>query len=176
MSVGHRSAGTHISTVYNDLYQRLEPKRFTGGKPDPVRLEAGLSFENMIEQEMAKRLSAFRPGEIVTPEGIIMSPDLILLNGHARVGELKLTWLSMKEMPTAPTNGVPPKFEKYLTQLKAYCHGMSVREARLIVYFVNGDYRPMMPCLKAYDIEFTQRELDENWTMLMRHAKSMGLI
>jgi hypothetical protein len=177
VSVGHRSPGLHMSNIYNDLYQDLEPKRFTRGTlPDPLRLEAGLAFEDMLEEGLKRRLCGERPPEMVTEEGIFYSPDLIIFNGHTRLGEIKLTWMSSKEVPREAANGFPPKFDKYFTQMKAYCHHLDLGHARLLAFFVNGDYRPPKPELLAWDIEFTPRELRENWQMLLNHARHKRML
>lgn len=180
-STGPRSSGLHMSTIYNSLYQSLEPKRYKkGSEPDPLRLEAGLAFESFLEEALRARLTTTgsgRPGEFVTDEGIAFSPDLILFNGTTRVGEIKLTWMSSREMPTEPTNGLPAKFDKYICQMQAYCHALRTRDARLIGFFVNGDYRhPYTPQLRAWDLEFTQYELEENWRTLIAHARAEGLL
>lgn len=172
-----RSEGLHMSQIYNDLYQDLEPKRYVRGSlPDPLRMEAGLALEEMLEEGLKRRLRGERPSEFVSDEGIICSPDLIIFNHVTRVGEIKLSWLSTRELPTEISNHFPPKFDKYLTQMMAYCHVVMTPYARLYFYGVNGDYRPLKPALHAYDIEFTKRELDENWSMLINHAKYKGML
>ncbi len=174
-SILPRTPGLHISDIYGDLYERLEPKRYKGGLPKAELLEAGLAFESILEEGLKNRL-AQRPGEILSPEGILMSPDLILFNGCVRVGEIKLTWMSSRDMPTETVNGLPPKFSKWDVQMRAYCHVLDTEHARLIGFFVNNDYKPPTPRLLAWDITYTQRELDENWAMLLRHAESMGVL
>lgn len=182
VSKGGRTTDTlHVSALYNDLFQDLEPKRYTrGGTPDPLRLEAGLAFEEMLENALKERIaSTHRPGEIISDEGIIASPDLIIYNSHIRVGEIKLTWMSCRGLPDTVSNGFPPKFDKYFVQMKAYCHILDTPYARLLGFFVNGDYAkdgPMSPMFKAWDVEFTARELKENWQMLINHGKQKGLL
>ena len=179
-SKGHRSAGLHMSAIYNDLFQDLEPKRFIrGSEPDPLRLEAGLAFEDMLEEGLKTRLQADRPGEFTSPEGIIFSPDLLIFNGSTRLGEIKLTWLSSRAVPREPANGFPPKFDKYFVQMKSYCHCLETAHARLIAFFINGSYdkaRGLAPELLAWDIEFSKRELAENWAMMLSHARSKGML
>lgn len=172
-----------MSQLYNSLYQELEPKRFTkGSMPDPLRLETGLALEEMLEEGLKRRLSTEedveRPGEFVTPnEGIIYTPDLIIYTSKERLGEIKLTWMSSREVPReATTRGFPPKFNKYFTQMKCYGHHLEMPLQRLIAFFVNGDYRPSRPELLAWDIEFTAREMRDEWLMVKNHGIHMGLL
>lgn len=190
---GPRTPGLHMSQIYGDLYQDLEPKRFVKGSvPDPLRLEAGLAFESFLEDALRARLiNAERPPEFTHQEPgivepILFNPDLIIFNGTTRVGEIKLTWASSRGVPRTVSNGFPPSFSRYFVQILAYCHCLEVNEARLITFFVMGDYqyykdaqgqsKPCGPELLAWNITFTARELRENWQMLMNHAKTKGII
>lgn len=170
-----RGEGLHISTVYNDLYQHLEPKRFPkGGTPNPVSMAMGTAWEKHLEYLLAKNgVSASRPKEFRTEEGIYFSPDLILFNGHARVGEIKLTSMSARDLPTEPTTVLPGKVNKWLTQMMAYALKLGVGHARLYGLFLHEPYNPQ---LRAFDIEFTDRELQENWSMLMNHARARKML
>ena len=94
-----------------------------------------------------------------------------------RVGEVKCTWLSCREMPTERANNLPPKFDKYLVQLKGYCYALHTLYGRLYVYFVNGNYdRPYVPQLLAWDVNFASADLESNWRMLMNHATHKGML
>jgi hypothetical protein len=176
-SVLPRSRGVHISQIYGDLHRRLDPTRFTGGEPDPLLLEAGLAWETILEEGLKARMAVSRPGEFVSPEGIKLSPDLVMFNGSVKVGEIKLTWMSCKEMPVERSNHLPPKFSHWLRQIQFYCSVLDTDQARLIAFFVNGDYgKSRGPRLLAWDMLFTQRELNENYQMLIRHGEEMGLL
>ncbi len=177
---GPRTGGLHASTLYGSLFEELEPKRFTGGTPDPLRLEAGLAFETFLEDAIRERLGVGggRPGELIGPHGILFNPDLLIYGDDVdlRVGEIKLTWLSMKEWPSQPTNGFPPKADKYLCQMMMYCEMLETPYSRLIGYFVNGTYKPMAPQMGAWDITFTKQEMQDNWNMVTNHGKQKGLL
>lgn len=178
-SVGPRSEGLHMSDIYGSLFKELEPKRYDQGGPLPLlRFEAGLALENILEQGLRQRLVE-RPGEFTTKEGIIFSPDLILFNGTTRVGEMKLSWLSSREAPRLACNGFPPKWDKWVVQMMAYCFNLDTPDARLIGFFINGDYdhkRGLSPELLAWDVQFTPRELKENWDMLLSHARQKRML
>jgi|AP59_1055472.scaffolds.fasta_scaffold133050_1 hypothetical protein len=167
-----------MSDIYGSLYKALEPKRYNQRLAESTRdayQAAGLSFEEMLEEGLRNRLAS-KPGELVSEEGIICTPDLVVFNGETRVGEIKLTWMSSREVPRDVANSFPPKFDKYFTQIMAYCHVLETPHARLLAFFVNGDYKPPVPELLAWDIEFSRQELDENWSMLLNHAKAEGML
>ena len=177
-----RTKGVHMSDIYNSYYQDAEPKRFIKGTtPDPLGLEAGLSLEAMLEEQLKKRLTAEsgRPGEFIEPEyGIIFSPDLIIFNGSTRMGEIKLSWLSSREVPreAVNSNAFPPKFDKWFTQMKCYGHCLELHLQRLYGFFVNGNYRPPQPELLCWDIEFSRREMSEEWQAMVAHGLQKRII
>lgn len=197
-----RSPGRHMSDLYGAYYKALEPQRFDKrdkhGNPlpfDPVRLEMGLVFEEMIETGLKLRLAgAERPGEFVTADRhrIAYSPDLLFFDDVTRLGEVKLTWMSAKDCPVSPEqaaavgipatwDGVsdaafPAKFDKYFTQIKLYSHHLGTRYARLIVFFVNGNYAPPSPFPLAWDLEFAPHECAEEWRIIERFGIEQGLL
>lgn len=172
-----RSPGLHMSTLYNNFYQELEPERYVRGAPlDMKRVELGFSLEEMLEEGLKRRLAS-RPGEFRTKEGIAFSPDLLMFNGGVRLGEIKLTWMSSRDVPReAGATSFPRKFDKYFTQMQAYCHHLETPSARLYAFFVNGDYRTMTPELLAWDIEFTPDELHTTWRQLLNYGRSRKLL
>jgi hypothetical protein len=184
-----RGKGVHMSQLYNAMYAVLEPKRFDKSTPmDKLKLEAGLAFEEALEEIIRERLlSQFgsgtaRPDELVEPEyGIIYSPDLFIFNGvPLRDGEIKLTWMSSGDVPREPcVDGFPPKFDKWFTQMKLYCRCLETPYARLMGFFINGTYnhyRGGDPEFLVWDIEFTPRELKEEWSTVIGFSKSHGLL
>lgn len=137
-----RSTGLHMSDLYSDLYQRLEPQRFNKSTPlDPVRLAAGLAFEKALEsalvRELGPQLGGERPGEFivyVNGTSLAFTPDLIITDASGwMLGEIKCTWMSCSECPLSramidaaglspasvnwdgldPDVAFPAKFDKY---------------------------------------------------------------
>ena len=192
-----RSPGLHMSTIYNSLYRALEPKRY-GKEGDPLpmdKLEAGMIWEELLEAGFKQRpglaFQAWRPGEFRTEEhGIAYSPDLIITNGDTRVGEIKLTWMSCKEAPVSLEQAIAagrpdlantrtefgPRFSKWFTQIQVYAYHLELLDARLIVLFINGNYKPPSPVPLAWDLRFTPEELAEEWGMVLAHGKAEGLV
>jgi hypothetical protein len=112
--------------------------------------------------------------------GIAYSPDLLIYNKVTRVGEIKLNSMGTKGVPHTvgeTYDALPQKFDKYFTQMKNYCFHVGTRFARLysfsireMVYF--NEKRILLP----WDIEFTQRELVEEWEWVLNNAREEGLL
>lgn len=169
-----RSTGLHMSQIYGDLYQDLEPKRFVRGSlSNPVLVALGTAWENHVEFLLDKNgLGVMRPGELFTDEGIAYSPDGIIEEDY-RLAEYKLSSMGTKDLPKRPDNGFPPKFNKYVTQMMSYCYHLETPRARL--YFCSIR-QPFAPEFLTFDVEFTSRELQENWAAMMNHARRKKLL
>jgi hypothetical protein len=192
-----RTPGRHMSDIYGAWYKQADPdrydKRLDDGTPEPMnmlKLELGTTYEEIFEEALKIRLLGERPGEFCIhpwthehlelddPRGIIFSPDHLIFNGVTRLGEFKFTWYSCRYDIT------DQRFEKWFTQMRLYCFALKLRYARLYAMFVNGSYPKWTkeyggapsPQLLAWDIEFSQRELTNEWNLMMRFAASEGLI
>lgn len=180
-----RSPGLHASGIYGDLYQDLEPTRFVrGSMPDPLRLGLGMAFEERLEAALLRAgHEVVRPGEFFTEEGIAFSPDLLIFDspkGAVRVGEIKLTWMTSRDLPamgdTSHTS-LPDKMSKYAVQLMFYCRNIGVSLGRYYILCVNGNGKGRRdPELHTFDVEFSERELESNHRMLLNHAKDKGML
>lgn len=173
-----RSAGLHVSEIYGRLMARLEPKKY--GKPIDaearLRMEVGILFENMLEQGLREKYATTRVGEVVSPEGIILSPDGVnptLCRGE----EYKATFKSCRD-GLVDDDGAPYlKFLAWFIQMKAYAKWLYLSDWILRVFFIAGDYnRPLLPQFRTYYISFSDEEIDDNWEMLLRIAREEGLL
>lgn len=176
VSPAGRSTGLHASDIYNDLFKDLEPDRYGDWNeeddPDHLMMAIGLAWEVHLEKMLVLggHLVA-RPPEARSPEGISYSPDLLVVNGEDRIGEVKVTWMSSR------TDLSDPKFDKYLVQNKFYCYNEQMTLARFYVLYMRGDYKDRQwPKFKIWDIEYTARELRENHAMMLNHAKHKGML
>lgn len=177
-----RERGVHLSGIIQAMLKRIDPKKYAGPR-DPIRMgtyiAGGLAFEQILED--AIRQALFGTLQIERPpsmelDGVHMNADGISVElrhwelhpepePYVMVHEFKMTWMSSREFPHND------KFWKYFTQIKGYCKLFDTTLARLWVYWVNGDYSTHQPVLMAYDLVFTQREIDDNWNMLLNHRE-----
>lgn len=177
MTDPHRGEGLHVSDIYGSLYQDLEPERYRkDGTPPDLLMALGLAWEQYLEKALvANGVLCARPGEQMTAEGMKYTPDLLIVNGEDRLGEIKFTFLSAKVTPQ------DKKFDKYLCQGKAYAYFTDIPRVRYYVLHVNGIWSFKVegghfPMLRIWDVEFTAQELKENYQLLMNHAKNEGMI
>lgn len=171
-----RSPGLHASDIYGPLFQELQPNRFKGSieTVNPFLLALGTAWEKHFEYLLiANGMKVERPEEFLSPEGIAYSPDLILWNGVARLGELKYTSMSAKDFPTVAGNNFPPKANKWLCQMMLYAFWLGVHDGWLAVLFNN---QPWNPDLRVFDITWTDRELQDNHRMVINFAKHAKLL
>lgn len=161
----HRE-GLHLSSIIKGILIGLDPKRFSGGLTSAAysRFEVGFAFEDALARRRTDRHILLQ--QSIERDGIRMTPDGLNIRDW-RVLESKATWMSLKQ-------GIDhPKFRHWFWQIMGYCYGFDTNKALLEVLFVNGDYRPSQPVLKAWELEFTAQELQENWLMLLNHKRSM---
>ena len=171
-----RSPGLHMSQIYGSLFEKLEPSRYKpGGAIAPLMAAVGTAWEKHLEYLMGKAgIQVFRPGELVTSEGIAYSPDG-LLDNQTRLAEYKVKWwLSSKDMPCTSASRFPPKLDKDICQIQSYCFNLEIGKARIYLLFVQGPGRN--PVLLVYDLEFTPTDLQTNWQMMMNHARHEKLL
>lgn len=177
MSDPHRGDGLHVSDIYNDLYQDLEPARYRkDGTPPDLKMALGLAWEQYLEKALvANGVLCARPGEQISSDKIKYSPDLLIVNGQDKIGEIKLTWLSAKVGPTHK------KFSKYLCQGMIYGYWAEIPRVRYYILHIVGEWNFRTPdgcdpIMNIWDVEFTARELKENYQTLMNHAAGKKMI
>ena len=196
-----RSPGLHMSDIYNSLYKKLDPKRYDkrdeDGQPEEMnwtKVGAGTAFEIQLEPQVAAVYGGCRPGELFTQHtrecsaykrpvrdgnvlcvcgaGVAYSPDWLF--EEPILGEFKFSWYSCKNFPHED------KFDKWVCQVKSYLHHLKLTVAWVFPYWVNGIYPrggpPTPEFAKAYELVFTPKELLDNWSTLLRHAKKEKMI
>ena len=170
-----RSPGLHASDIYGALYAALDPNRYDfAGPPNYLLMALGSAWEAQLEYLLGENGGvAHRPGELQSPEGIYYSPDLIIQNGETRVGEIKLTSMGFDDLPNAETSSLPPKFGKYQTQMMLYAYWLELTHGWLGMVSIR---KPYAPEFRAYNIEWSERELKSNFDMCLNFARSEGML
>jgi len=172
----YRPPGLHLSDIISDMMKRLDPKRYDkrdkAGTPLPmneVKIGAGISFEQALEKTFKPAaVAAFRPEPILV-DGIWCSPDHVEMDPYC-VSEFKCTEYSAKK--EFPYDDV---YWPWLVQTKGYGKALGTGLAKVWVMYMHGDYAP--PTIwepKVWGLEFSEMEIEENWLMLVNHAKAQG--
>jgi hypothetical protein len=132
-----------------------------------LRMSIGLAWE---EHYIGKILPDYgvvkHPGQMCV-DGVFMTPD----------GESVDTWhgksvLVIHEVKaTYKSTNTVANLEKewmWLTQIKCYCKGAKTRYGKLHVLFLCGNYQfPIRPIAKVWNVEFSQKEIDDNWSLMV---------
>ena len=166
-----RSPGTHVSGVISSIMEDLFNQK-SGEITTEVRqrMELGFIWETALEMAW-KEMLGYRPDEIVV-DGIAMSPDNIYEYEDLRtvVKEHKCTFTS--------SNKDPSDNDRYMMQVKSYCHAVGTPYAEMHILHLYGDYktRPPVPIYNVSGFEFSTRELKENWDMMLHHAKAKRML
>lgn len=170
-----RGAGTHASGIIRAIAMEmgilkgeeevtLSDTRVIDDELAIIRMAIGLSWEEFYIKNILYAQGVVKhPGEMKL-DAIHMTPDgesVETVKGKTVlvIHEVKATYKS--------TNRDISKEWMWLTQLKCYCKGAKTRHGKLHVLFLCGNYKfPIQPTAKAWNIEFTQKELDDNWNLM----------
>jgi hypothetical protein len=183
-----RSSGLHMSTL---LHLLCPPKSSDDINERQLSVYGllGLAFEDRAELALHKLATeadwpylAVRPGE-VDWYGIKGSPDILLTPkpefAHSHIQRelsLKVKWRSSRGTPKHEGDcGFPPKWDYEIQQCMAYSDPLKTRGSILCVYFVCGDWKPPMPHVKAWELEFTEEEVGETMNGLATIAEGLLL-
>ncbi len=150
-----RSPGVHASDIYGDLFKKLEPKRYD--YPDdgnPMLMVLGTAWERHFEY-------------LLRINGVEVE---IIFNGITRVGEIKFTSMSVKDLPEEEANSFPAKFDKYMCQMKLYAYWLGLTDGWLAVVL---NHQPWNPQFRMFDIHWEDIELRDNHAMCINHYHSM---
>jgi hypothetical protein len=186
-----RSKGVHVSSIIRCIATEagiLKPEWVEELSladvreiTDPVailRISIGLAWEEWyIPTILAIEGVIDHPGEMHI-DGVYMTHDgesldvLVTPHGsnklyqHVVIHEVKATYKSTN------TVGDLSKEWMWLAQMKAYCLAKRTRFCKMHTLFLCGDYSyPIKPQLKRWSIEFTQKEIDDNWDMLRQYKE-----
>ncbi len=191
-----RAKGTHVSGIIRAIAietgilkaEWAEDKSMSDSREitDPVavlRMNIGLAWEEYYIPTFLGPLGVEDHPDAMCVDGVHMSPDGlaldVIITRKERMGlpagtkvfvdiihEVKITYKSVNTVANLSDQFI------WISQIKSYCKGKNTRYARLHVLFLCGDYTyPIKPQLKIWAIEFTQKEIDDNWSLLTDYNK-----
>jgi hypothetical protein len=161
-----RTQGIHVYDIIASIMKDIGEKQYKSDDQGRITMEMGFLWERALEHAWGEQLGV-RVGEIVV-DGIIGSPDGLLVGSETVLQEYKCTWMS--------SNKAPEENFKWLLQTKAYCFMLECVKCQLHILHVNGDYRPPRAQYKVWNIEYSPQELIDNWKVLVDHAKQKGML
>ena len=161
------------------LEEGLKRRIFNENEHETITRPGEFETEHTIRCPRPKRRRTKGCG-CVCGGGVLYSPDLLIFNGSNRSGEIKLNTMSAKGAPWKlgkTYSGFDKKFDKYFCQIKTYNYHLGTTLGRLyscslreMVYFNEKDI------FRSWNIDFKQRELVEEWQMVLNFGVSKGLL
>jgi len=170
-----RTPSVHLTDIIKDIEKSIghdRNPRAMGDEKLELYRTVGFLWEDVLTRVINQERSWAVPGLVrvgeIEQDGIWMTPDAVDFAQDPPVREeWKVTWRSM-------ARDLESENWHWFVQCKAYCHALKLTRANLRILYINGDYRPTVPKSQGYAIEFNQRELEENWSMCLQHARSRG--
>lgn len=179
-----RKEGLHLSDITRRMTYERDRKLKPDGPIDAMVLERGFTWESILELALSARHErpGYRPDQI-QEDGIWMSPDWVNPDGDIQLEEWKATKKSKNRGFDNISWHWMPNSMAYLRALLRR-GDVTTRAVRFRIWWINGDYSyesktSDFHLLEDYwtaDVEFTQRELDENWRSILSHAEKYGLL
>lgn len=143
-----------------------------------LTMDVGFLWERTLEMAYADRM-AERIGEVAR-DGIIGSPDGVGFDKNIYnikddliwtgteeliLEEYKATWKSSKNPPTDNWY--------YMTQIKSYLKMVKLKVCVMHIVYLMGNYKGSGPQYRICRVEFEQAEIDDNWKMILDHARML---
>lgn len=140
-----------ISKVLEETYDEERPQ-WANNIMSFGRIWEEAVMRPILEQEA----EVFAPNVTLERDGIIGTMDgICYTNNESFVWECKTRF-----RPLHP----PRDYDRWMFQVKAYCHMARTNKAWLTVLHVSA--RPPNTELVWHELEFSDQELEDNWTML----------
>ena len=170
------TSGTHVSSIIRWMEVKTGKREARGDTAEEreslaLYTSMGWAWESIIRDALVRVwTSGYRtprwvdPGELYR-DGIVGSPDWFDTEDCV-LEEFKCTYRSSNRP-------IETDWWHWMVQMKAYCWMLGVDTIRLRVFFVCGNYKPMKPQIKMWELTFSERELRDNFTMLKNNAQAM---
>lgn len=174
--------GLHVSTIVNDMLQRMDPSRYNREIAEGARLayqETGNVIEDIIAVALARRLPGWAKPDPREFRGVIGSPDGWQDTARA-IHEIKATWVSEKKFfdgigadGTFDILDISLKLYGYLLQALFYALAWDADRIYFHVLFIVGTFG--VPSSRTFVIKFSRAELEANYRRLAQHALDVNL-
>lgn len=157
----NRSERIHLTSIIHAMETTIAETEGRVTDATRMQFEKGWLWEVALSRAFGEK-AAIRPGEVEC-EGIVGSPDGVVYEGGVPVcvEEYKCTALSSAKRPS--------DVWRWMAQVMGYCYMLGVVWARFRVLHLS-----FVPEYRVWDITFTQRELDENWSALLAQKQLMS--
>lgn len=164
-----RPPGCHLSDVVKEIGKAVEGDRYGDGPIDPAVAHAGFLWEDVLSEVLAKQWG-WRQREAML-DGIHMTLDGVDVKDRC-VLEAKASKISSRNRIDSN------RFWLWGVRTKGYCKAIGVRRAKLVILHLNSGYENAggkfgTTKVAGWLLEWTQREIDENWAMVLRVKKEM---
>lgn len=162
-----RTSGVHLSNIIE--YIAILTGRLTKDEKEEVEgfslesrlmMALGLAWENYLAHHLPH--VDYHMGEIEY-EGIIMSPD-----GLDCATDTLYEFKTTRKSSFKVLDGYDKQW-MWIAQNQGYLKPLGWRKVRQMIYFVNGDYRPMLPEFITLEIEYSKSEIDGNWKLMQQY-------
>lgn len=179
-----RKPGVHLSDITKRMAWERDKKYHPDAPIDMMTLERGFTWEYILEGALNRRhrRPGYRPDQILE-DGVWLSPDWVNPDSDIQVEEWKATKKSMKRGFDDVGWSWLPNSMAYLRALlrQKKAHALAIR---FRIWWINGDYSydaktSDFHLLNEYwrvDVEFTKRELEDNWRGILSHGQKYGLL
>lgn len=152
----------------------LDDKEFDPDEDHPM-IASGLAWEEYWQRWMAKQVQHFQPHPgrfevdrvVGRPDGMSVDDD-----GIVWVDECKFTKKSANQETNDPLRS--KKWGMWRRQIMAYIKLTGADQARLWALHINGTYEKAkfgQPLFLEYRFEFSEREIEDNWLVLLAHKR-----
>lgn len=173
LQVAERSKGVHVSGILKPLAvaaKQLKPGEVLEEEL-PVLWALGIAWEEFVCSLYPDM--DYQPGELcrdgvwMTCDGINMLPHIGILASNdtwedvAAIEECKLTFKKEKQGKDFLSEWM------WMHQGRAYCAGYGPLLVRWHVCYLRGDYKVFGPTYWRYLVEFSEREVETTWNMLV---------
>jgi hypothetical protein len=165
-----RTSGLHLTDIIRSIMIDAGMLKTVSGSEwgeDSLNMagEVGFMWEEILSSALKNRLPD-RIGEILL-NGVYMSPDGLDVQDWC-LWEYKAVWHSVRRSPADNW--------KWMSQVKGYCKGLGCQDVKMAILYINGDWKGGGPQYKGYAIHFEEIEIEENWEMIVGHARGKGWI